>query len=74
MDLDRLELTEEEMSDILYVLKDRKESLTDRVLFYNSLIKDNCVKRVDMLTNILTGVNAEILRIDLIMLKLKKYL
>lgn len=74
MELDRLELTEEEIFDILYVLKNRKDSLTDKVVFYNSLIKDNCVKRLDLLTNILTGVNSEILKIDLIILKVEKYL
>lgn len=71
---DRLGLTEEEVADVIYILSNRKEELLNKVLFYNSMIKDNCVKRLDMLTNVITGVNAEILRIDLIIIKLKKLL
>lgn len=72
--MDRLGLTEEEIADVVYILSNRKEELLNKVLFYNSMIKDNCVKRLDMLTNVITGVNAEILRIDLIIIKLKKLL
>lgn len=71
---DRLVLTDEEISEIIYILSNRKEELLNKVLFYNSMIKDNCVKRLDMLTNVITGVNAEILKIDLIIMKLKKLL
>lgn len=70
----RLGLTEEEIADVVYILSNRKEELLNKVLFYNSMIKDNCVKRLDMLTNVITGVNAEILKIDLIIIKLKKLL
>lgn len=71
---DRLVLTDEEISEIIYILSNRKEELLNKVLFYNSMIKDNCVKRLDILTNVITGVNAEILKIDLIIMKLKKLL
>lgn len=71
---DRLGLTDEEISEIIYILSNRKEELLNKVLFYNSMIKDNCVKRLDMLTNVISGVNAEILKIDLIIMKLKKLL
>lgn len=71
---DRLGLTEEEIVDVVYILSNRKEELLNKVLFYNSMIKDNCVKRLDMLTNVITGINAEILKIDLIIIKLKKLL
>ena len=71
---DRLDLTDEEISEIIYILSNRKEELLNKVLFYNSMIKDNCVKRLDLLTNVITGVNAEILKIDLIIIKLKKLL
>lgn len=71
---DRLGLTEEEISGVVYILSNRKEELLNKVLFYNSMIKDNCVKRLDMLTNVITGLNAEILKIDLIIIKLKKLL
>lgn len=71
---DRLSLTDEEISEIIYILSNRKEELLNKVLFYNSMIKVNCVKRLDMLTNVITGVNAEILKIDLIIMKLKKLL
>ncbi len=71
---DRLGLTEEEIADVVYILSNRKEELLNKVLFYNSMIKDNCVKRLDMLTNVITSVNAEILKIDLIIMKLKKLL
>lgn len=71
---DRLGLTDEEISEIIYILSNRKEELLNKVLFYNSMIKDNCVKRLDLLTNVITGVNAEILKIDLIIMKLKKLL
>lgn len=71
---DRLGLTEEEIADVIYILSNRKEELFNKVLFYNSMIKDNCVKRLDMLTNVITGINAEILKIDLIVIKLKKLL
>lgn len=67
-------LTDEEISEIIYILSNRKEELLNKVLFYNSMIKDNCVKRLDMLTNVISGVNAEILKIDLIIMKLKKLL
>ena len=70
---DRLGLTEEEIADVIYIVSNRKEELLNKVLFYNSMIKDNCVKRLDMLTNVITGVNAEILKIDLIIIKLKNY-
>ena len=71
---DRLGLTEEEIADVIYILSNRKEELLNKVLFYNSMIKDSCVKRLDMLTNVITGINAEILKIDLIIIKLKKLL
>lgn len=71
---DRLGLTEEEIADVIYILSNRKEELLNKVLFYNSMIKDNCVKRLDMLTNVVTGINAEILKIDLIIVKFKKLL
>lgn len=71
---DRLGLTDEEISEIIYILSNRKEELLNKVLFYNSMIKDNCVKRLDLLTNVITGVNAEILKIDLIIMKFKKLL
>ena len=71
---DRLGLTDEEIADVIYILGNRKEELLNKVLFYNAMIKDNCIKRLDMLTNIITGVNAEILKIDLIIMKLKKLL
>lgn len=71
---DRLGLTEEEIADVVYILSNRKEELLNKVLFYNSMIKDNCVKRLDMLTNVITGINAEMLKIDLIIIKLKKLL
>ena len=71
---DRLGLTEEEIADVVYILSNRKEELLNKVLFYNSMIQDNCVKRMDMLTNVITGINAEILKIDLIFIKLKKLL
>jgi endo-beta-N-acetylglucosaminidase D len=74
MEDNRLGLTEEEIADVVYILSNRKEELLNKVLFYNSMIKDNCVKRLDMLTNVITGVNAEILKIDLIIMKLKKIL
>lgn len=69
--MDRLGLTAEEIIEIVYILSNRKEELLNRVLFYNNMIKDNCIKRLDMLTNVISGVNAEILRIDLIIMKLK---
>lgn len=71
---DRLGLTEEEIADVVFILSNRKEELLNKVLFYNSMIKDNCVKRLDMLTNVITGINAEILKIDVIVIKLKKLL
>lgn len=71
---DRLGLTEEEIADVIYILSNRKGELLNKVLFYNSMIKDNCVKRLDMLTNVFTGINAEILKIDLIIIKFKKLL
>ena len=71
---DRLGLTEEEIADVIYILSNRKEELLNKVLFYNSMIKDNCVKRLDMLTNVVTGINSEILKIDLIIIKFKKLL
>lgn len=71
---DRLGLTEEEIADVIYILSNRKEELLNKVLFYNSMIKDNCVKRLDMLTNVVIGINAEILKIDLIIIKFKKLL
>ena len=71
---DRLGLTDEEITDVVYILGNRKEELLNKVLFYNSMIKDNCIKRLDMLTNVISGVNAEILKIDLIIMKLKKLL
>ena len=74
MEDNRFGLTEEEIADVVYILSNRKEELLNKVLFYNSMIKDNCVKRLDMLTNVITGVNAEILKIDLIIIKLKKLL
>lgn len=74
MEDNRFGLTEEEIADVVYILSNRKEELLNKVLFYNSMIKDNCVKRLDMLTNVITGVNAEILKIDLIIIKLKKIL
>jgi len=74
MEDNRFGLTEEEIADVVYILSNRKEELLNKVLFYNSMIKDNCVKRLDMLTNVITGVNAEILKIDLIIMKLKKIL
>lgn len=74
MEDNRFGLTEEEIADVVYILSNRKEELLNKVLFYNSMIKDNCVKRLDLLTNVITGVNAEILKIDLIIMKLKKIL
>lgn len=74
MEDNRLGLTEEEIADVVYILSNRKEELLNKVLFYNSMIKDNCVKRLDMLTNVITGINAEMLKIDLIIIKLKKLL
>lgn len=74
MEDNRFGLTEEEIADVVYILSNRKEELLNKVLFYNSMIKDNYVKRLDMLTNVITGVNAEILKIDLIIMKLKKIL
>lgn len=69
--MDRLGLTAEEVTEIVYILSNRKEELLNKVLFYNNMIKDNCIKRLDMLTNVISGVNAEILKIDLIIMKLK---
>jgi len=67
-------LSKEEVADILYCLKIRKDTLLNNIRFFNEVIKDNRGKRLDILENSVLGYKTEIDKIDLITLKLQNLL
>lgn len=67
-------LSKEEVADILYCLKIRKDGLLNNIRFFNEVIKDNRGKRLDILENSVLGYKTEIDKIDLITLKLQNLL
>ena len=67
-------LSKEDVADILYCLKLRKDSLLNSIRFFNEVIKDNKGKRLDILENCVLGYDTEVDKIDLIILKLQNLL
>lgn len=67
-------LSKEDIADVLYCLKLRKDSLLNSIRFFNEVIKDNKGRRLDILENSVLGYKTEIDKIDLITLKLQNLL
>ena len=67
-------LSKEDIADVLYCLKLRKDSLLNSIRFFNEVIKDNKGKRLDVLENCTLGYKTEVDKIDLIILKLQNLL
>lgn len=64
----------EEVSDIIYCLKMRKETLQNKIRFFNEVIKDNSGRRLDILQNSIYGYDKEINSLELLILKLQNLL
>lgn len=67
-------LTKEDIADILYCLKQRREQLFNSVKFFNEVIKDGSGKRLDLLNNCIFGYKKDLDKIDLLILKIQKLL
>lgn len=64
----------EEVADIIYCLKMRKETLQNKIRFFNEIIKDNSGRRLDILQNSIYGYDKEINSLELLILKLQNLL
>ena len=67
-------LTKEDIADILYCLKQRREQLLNSIKFFNEVIKDANGKRLDILYNCTLGYKKDLDKIDFLILKIQKLL
>ena len=67
-------LTSEEISDLLYCIKQRRDSLFKSVEFFNSIIKDNGGRRLELLDNCVSSYRSELIKLDTLYLKLQNLL
>lgn len=65
-------LTSEDIYDIIFCLRNRKEMLESKMRFYNDTIKSNSRLRLELLSNLISGINTDIIKIDMEILKLDK--
>ena len=65
-------LTSEDIYDIIFCLRNRRDMLESKMRFYNDTIKSNSRLRLELLSNLISSINADILKIDMEILKLDK--
>ncbi len=68
------DFSKEEISDLLYCLKLRKDQLVHSIKFFNEIIRDKSGKRLDILENCVGTYRNELSKIDLLILRLEKLL
>ena len=68
------DFNKQDLADILYCLKKRRDGLCDYIRFMNEVIKDNSSERIELLNNTIMSANSEIDRINFLIIKLEKEL
>lgn len=66
--------SKEDIADLIYCLKNRKEQLLSSIRFFNEVIREGKGKRLDLLENCTLGYKKDLDNIDLLILKLQNLL
>lgn len=68
------ELSKQDIADILYLLKKRKDDLLSTIRFFEETLKGKTDKRLEMISNALLGYKTELDKIELLILKIQNLL
>lgn len=68
------ELSKQDIADILYLLKKRKDDLLTTIRFFEEILKGKTDKRLEMISNVLLGHKTELDKIELLILKIQNLL
>lgn len=68
------DLSKEDIADIMYCLKTRRDQLATSIRFFTETIKDGSGRRLDILENLVSGYRRDLDKIDLLILKFQNLL